>query len=204
MKSGKTIYLFVTLVVAIPLAVFGIASLYEKYFQRLPILGPEQHQVSDFSFQDHLGETITRGNWKGKIVLAGYFFTSCSSVCPKMVAQVKRVQALEDKNVLINFFTVDPKRDSVEKLERYADRNGINSNWLLLTGDKISLYRFARKDLMIEATDGDGGPGDFIHSDNLVLIDPQQRIRGYYKGTDDGEVGRLIHDINKLKIEFKL
>lgn len=204
MKSGKTIYLFVTLVIAIPLAVFGITSWYEKYIQRLPILGPEQHQIADFSFQDQMGETITRENWKGKIVLAGYFFTSCSSVCPKMVAQVKRVQALADKHVLINFFTVDPKRDSVDKLRRYADRAGINSNWLLLTGDKISLYRFARKELLIDATDGDGGPGDFIHSDNLVLIDPQQRIRGFYKGTDKEEIARLLYDINKLKIEFKL
>jgi protein SCO1/2 len=92
----------------------------------------------------------------------------------------------------------------VGKLKNYADHMGIGSNWHLLTGDKIELYRFARKDLMIVATDGDGGPSDFIHSENLVLIDPTGRIRGYYKGTDEGEVNALIHDIDKLKIEFKL
>ncbi len=57
---------------------------------------------------------------------------------------------------------------------------------------------------MIDATDGDGGPGDFIHSDQLVLIDPLKRIRGYYNGTDENEVNRLIHDIDKLQIEFHL
>ncbi len=204
MKSGKTIWLFVIMVVIVPIAVYGITSWYESHFRSLPILGPEKHQISDFSFQDQHGEMITKENWKGKIVLAGYFFTSCSSVCPKMIAQVKRIEPDADKYLLINFFTVDPKRDSVGRLRKYADRNGINSNWFFLTGDKISLYRFARKDLMIEATDGDGGPGDFIHSDNLVLIDPQQRIRGYYKGTDVSEMDRLQHDIDKLKIEFKL
>ena len=36
------------------------------------------------------------------------------------------------------------------------------------------------------------------------LIDPLGRIRGYYNGTDEAEVNGLIHDIDKLKIEFKL
>ena len=54
----------------------------------------------------------------------------------------------------------------------------LRTDWFLLTGEKISLYKFARTDLMIDATDGDGGPGDFIHSDQLVLIDPLKRIRG--------------------------
>jgi protein SCO1/2 len=105
--------------------------------------------------------------------------------------------------VLISSLTVDPDRDSVGRLRTYAEHTGIKTNWLLLTGEKISLYKFARKDLMIVATDGDGGPADFIHSEDLVLVDPLERIRGYYKGTDETEVNRLIHDIDKLKIEFK-
>ena len=51
------------------------------------------------------------------------------------------------------------------------------------------------------ATDGDGGPDDFIHSEQLVLIDRQKRIRGYYKGTSEKEVQQLIIDIKKLKYE---
>jgi protein SCO1/2 len=54
---------------------------------------------------------------------------------------------------------------------------------------------------MIVATDGDGGPNDFIHSEKLVLIDKQRRIRGYYSGTSDKEVTQLIHDIKKLNHE---
>ena len=57
---------------------------------------------------------------------------------------------------------------------------------------------------MIDATDGDGGPGDFIHSDKIVLIDPLKQIRGYYTGTDEIDINRLMHDIDRLKIEFKL
>jgi protein SCO1/2 len=204
MKSGRTIYLFVILVVVVPFTVFGITRWYETHFQRLPILGPEKHLIGNFSFTDQHGGNITQANWKGKIVVASYFFTSCPSICPKVFYQLKRVKAYGDKNVLITSLTVDPDRDSVGKLRIYAEHNGINDNWLLLTGEKISLYRFARKDLMIIATDGDGGPADFIHSDNLVLIDPLYQIRGYYKGTDETDVNRLIHDIDKLKTEFKM
>ena len=54
---------------------------------------------------------------------------------------------------------------------------------------------------MIVATDGDGGPNDFIHSEKLVLVDKQKRIRGYYDGTSGQEVDQLIEDIKKLKNE---
>ena len=76
-----------------------------------------------------------------------------------------------------------------------------NGNWDLLTGDKKELYKLARNSFMIVATDGDGGPDDFIHSEKLVLIDKQKRIRGYYQGTSEKATEQLIHDIKKLKDE---
>jgi protein SCO1/2 len=73
--------------------------------------------------------------------------------------------------------------------------------WDLLTGDKKELYRLARNSFLVSATDGDGGPDDFIHSEKLVLIDTQKRIRGFYSGTDEAEVNQLIKDIKKLALE---
>ena|SRR5664279_1874991 len=204
MKSARIIYLFVAGVIIIPVTVFGITKWYGSRFQRLPVLGPEKHIVGNFRFRDQKGEEITQKNWTGEIIVANYFFTSCPSICPKLMAGLQKVQALGSKYISINSFTVDPERDSVGRLKKYADKNGIRDHWLLLTGDKISLYKFARTDLLIDATDGDGGPGDFIHSDKLVLIDPKMQIRGFYNGTEESELDRLIRDIDKLKIEFKL
>jgi len=204
MKSIRIIYLFVAGVIIIPFTVFGITTWFGSQFQRLPVLGPEKHIVGDFSFMDQTGEVISQKNWAGKIVVANYFFTSCPAVCPKLMSALQKVQERKSKNVLINSFTVDPARDSVGKLKTYAGKHGITNGWSLLTGDKISLYKFARTDLLIDATDGDGGPADFIHSDRLVLVDPLRQIRGYYNGTDAGDVDRLIGDIKKLKKEFNL
>ena len=204
MKSVRIIYLFVAGVIIIPITVFGITSWFGSRFQRLPVLGPEKHIVGDFSFKNQLDEEISQKNWTGKIVVANYFFTSCPAVCPKLMGALQKVQVRRSKNVLINSFTVDPARDSIGKLKTYADKHEITDGWSLLTGDKISLYKFARTDLLIDATDGDGGPADFIHSDRLVLIDPLRQIRGYYNGTDSGDLDRLISDIEKLKKEFNL
>ena len=204
MKSIRIIYLFVAGVIIIPFTVFGITAWFESQFQCLPVLGPEKHLVGDFSFKNQLNEEITQNNWTDKIVVANYFFTSCPAVCPKLMSALQKVQERKSKNVLINSFTVDPARDSVGKLNTYAGKHGITNGWSLLTGDKISLYKFARTDLLIDATDGDGGPADFIHSDRLVLVDPLRQIRGYYNGTDAGDVDRLIGDIKKLKKEFNL
>jgi len=74
--------------------------------------------------------------------------------------------------------------------------------WHLLTGDKKALYDQARHGYLISALTGDGGPDDFIHSEKLVLIDKDKRIRGFYDGTDTKDVTRLMHEIEVLKFEY--
>jgi protein SCO1/2 len=78
----------------------------------------------------------------------------------------------------------------------------IQGNWNLLTGSKKEIYLLARKSFLIVATDGDGGPNDFIHSELLVLVDKEKRIRGYYNGTRETDVNDLIRDITRLKKEY--
>lgn len=152
--------------------------------------------------QDNIKSGTER--WNDKIVVVNFFFTHCMGVCPKMTNNLKKVQEAyhDDTSVIINSLTVDPASDSTAQLKLYSERFGIQSkNWQLLTGDKKEIYRLARNEFKILATDGDGGPNDFIHSEKLVLVDKQKRIRGYYDGTDMTEVKQLIKDILKLKDE---
>jgi protein SCO1/2 len=189
-------------VLTVPFAVYGLVNWYQDRFQRLPVLGAQGHIIADFRFQNQSGQWVSSKDWNGKIVVAHYFFTHCPSICPKMLYQMKRVQAYAGvKNLQLLSFTVDPERDSVSRLQQYAAKQGIKGAWNLLTGDKKSLYRLARNSFLITATDGDGGPDDFIHSERLVLIDAQKRIRGFYNGTDETAVNQLIKDIKKLADE---
>lgn len=194
-------WLFLLVVIAFPVTVFAVVTWFEKNKQQLPVLNPTSQTIERFSLTNQQGVTKTTDSWNGKIVVANFFFTHCPVVCPKMMKQLKRVEEayINDPQILINSFSVDPGNDSAGRLHAYAAQMNINGAWDLLTGDKQTIYRLARKGFSVVATDGDGGPTDFIHSDKLVLIDTQKRIRGYYDGTDEIEVNQLIKDIKRLK-----
>ena len=202
----NSIWLFVIAIVCVPVTLFAVVSWYQGKFQQLPVMGGDDHVISEFQMKDHQGRIISEKNWENKIVVADFFFTHCPSICPKMTKNLATVQQAfsNDPGLLIQSYSVDPERDSVGQLSQYAARFGITgSNWSLLTGDKKEIYRLARKSFLIVATDGDGGPQDFIHSDKLVLIDTKKRIRGYYDGTSVSETRQMITDIKKLKKESR-
>jgi protein SCO1/2 len=161
------------------------------------------HSVPDFTFTSHMGDTVSRDIMQGKIVIADFFFTECKGICIPMSRNMARVQEhfIEQDGILLLSHTVDPERDSVAKLYDYAMLYDVNpKKWLMLTGTKPDLYGIARKGYMITADEGDGGPDDFIHSERFVLLDRSQRIRGYYDGTSDEDIERLLVDAGKLMV----
>jgi protein SCO1/2 len=211
MKKKSTIWVFVILVFLVPFVGYAGYILYENKFQKLPVYGKESlingkkvdHEIQAFELISQDGKISTINEWNDKIVVVDFFFTHCPGICPKMTNSLKNIQkAFPDKEIWISSFSVDPERDTAEQLKWYTAKFGINTaNWQFLTGDKKDIYKLARNGFMIVATDGDGGPNDFIHSEKLVLVDKQKRIRGYYDGTSEKEVNTLIQDIKKLKHE---
>ena len=93
-----------------------------------------------------------------------------------------------------------PEKDSVAVLNEYAKLNNIDSKkWHLLTGDKKELYDIARKGYFAISKVDDNIQDAFIHTENFILVDNYQRIRGVYNGTLPYEITRLIEDIYFLK-----
>lgn len=178
----------------------------------LPVIGPKKagnedtvyHTIAPFSFTNQLGETVTEQNTKDKIYIANFFFATCQSICPRMNTQLGRVQDAykNDAGILFLSHTVNPLNDTVEVLAQYGAKYGaIKGKWHLLTGDKKSLYDLAKTSYLINAVEDDGSEEGFIHSEFLLLIDKQKRIRGTYDGTDSIMVNKLIEDIKLLKTE---
>ena len=204
MQKRSTIVLFIVAVFVLPFSAWALLNFYERKFQALPVIGKtKDHHIGHFRLVNQDGIVKTEKQWDDKIVVADFFFTHCPTICPKMISSMKRVneEFKNDSAIWLSSFSVDPERDSATQLKTYVDRFGIvTAKWDLLTGDKREIYKLARNSFMIVATDGDGGPNDFIHSERLVLIDPQKRIRGYYDGTSDTEVKQLVNDTKKQKI----
>lgn len=191
-------WLFVLLVFVVPFTIFALVNWYGREHRKLPVLG----SVTDFSLPNQDSEIVSLSNWEGKIVVADFFFTNCGTICPKMTVNMKKAakEFINDDEVRFSSFTVDPERDSAAALKDFAKRVGLPlKNWDLVTGSKPEIYKLARNGFKIVATDGDGGPEDFIHSSRFVLIDKQKRIRGYYDGVDENEVEQLMRDVVLLK-----
>jgi protein SCO1/2 len=134
---------------------------------------------------------------KGCVYVAEYFFTTCQGICPVMNRQMERVQQAfaGERNFKILSHTVNPEYDSVAVMMDYAvAHHALRDKWYMLTGDKKMLYDVARREYYLNTEQGDGGPNDFIHTQNFALLDTLGRIRGYYDGTDSADVDRLIQD----------
>ena len=159
------------------------------------------HTISDFSFTNQNGKSITQKDYEGKIYVADFFFTSCKSICPKMTTNLVEVQKafLDNPKVKLLSFSVMPDIDSVTVLKEYAKINSvIDSKWNLVTGDKKAIYAMARKSYLAVKQGKPEELYDMVHTENFVLVDSKRRIRGFYDGTKKEEIKRLIEDINWL------
>jgi len=200
---------------------FGIAVVAGTFIlrreERLPVYHPGQldqrlvdpsvrhsageHHIKDFRLTDQRGGTVTLADARGKVIVADFFFTTCGSICPKMGVQMARVQDAykADDRLLLLSHSVTPEIDSVPLLKAYGERYGADPDrWRLMTGDRRQIYDLARTSYFACTEEGDGGPDDFVHTENFVLVDTLRRIRGFYDGTSPKDVDRLIADIGKL------
>ena len=163
------------------------------------------HSIADFSCTDQFGKTITQKNIEGKIHVANFFFTACGSICPKMMSNLKTTYEgfKTDTNIVFLSYSVTPWRDSVERLKKYAGNSGIIfSNWHLLTGNKGDIYKLARTSYFAEEDFGySKDSSQFLHTEHILLIDKQKKIRGIYNGTLELETQQLAKDIEMLKNE---
>jgi protein SCO1 len=204
-------------ILLIPSLAYLLITRGKNNYTRLEIFGPREavstgsndtlyHTVSSFDLIAENGERFSSAALENKIVVTEFFFATCQTICPKMSMQMKRVQDAykDDPEIMLLSFTVNPEKDSAEALASYAkEYNAIPGKWKFLTGDKKQIYELARKSFFLTAVEGDGGPDDFIHSEKLVLVDKDKRIRGYYDGTDYESVNLLIDEIKVLKWEYK-
>lgn len=208
--------IILVLLLTFPSVFYIVLTTGNHNFVRLPILGEKElaangkdtiyHTIPPFKFVNQEGDTVTEKSYEGKIYVADYFFTTCQTICPKMAAQLLRVQEkFEHTNGLVQILshTVNPEADSVPVLKAYSEMVHADTKmWTFVTGDKKQLYDIARNGYLINALQGDGGADDFIHSELFVLVDKEKRIRGVFDGTNLQGVSNLIDAIKVLMAEY--
>lgn len=222
-ETGTKKYLILFAILFLPTILYLIFVRGEHNFAHLPFITytdmdgeTVNRKAPPFSFTNQEGNTITNKDVEGKIYLVDFFFTSCPSICPIMTANLMKIQdrfAHYDEFMILSH-TVDPKRDTPEKLKEYADDRKIDSkNWHFLTGKKDSLYTVAY-DYLSSAMEDSLAPGGFLHTEYFVLVDKEGVLRsredddgniiGVYDGTDAHQMRDLIDDIKVLIAEYNL
>lgn len=164
------------------------------------------HTIDTFSFIDQRGEHVTHETTAGKVYVANFFFTTCPGVCRIMTNELRAVQETYTGSgeVMILSHSVMPWVDTVAQLQRFEALYEIDGEmWKLLTGSKDRIYHMARTSYFADEGFGKSvtDSSDFLHTENVMLIDRKKRIRGVYNGTLELDVKRLIEDIEVLRAE---
>jgi len=213
--------IILALILALPGFLYYLLTVKGKNrYEPLSIFGPKQvektthlvngkatpdtlyHTLSDFNLTDQDGKPVSFKTFDDKIIVVNFFYTRCPNICNEMNHNISNIVADYAKNKMVAFasITVDPQRDPVPVLKKYADGFKAEApKWLFLTGDTAVIYPLARKGFLVNALELDSS--NFIYSDKIILIDKHKRIRGYYSGTLPDDVQRLDDEIKVLVSE---
>jgi len=184
--------------------------------------GCSQHEIPDlgkipaFQLRDQDGKAFTERDLQGRVWVADFFFTSCAGACPLLTQRMKGVQEFihsqipeaQRKRAKIVSFSVDPERDTPERLKTYAERFGSDPRvWTYLTGPVeevtrtvVTGFKISMSKLPAQQASLDSIPEGFdvVHGEKFVLVDSTGRIRGYFNSDEKESMREMLENFRKL------
>ncbi|HXS98931.1 MAG TPA: SCO family protein [Candidatus Limnocylindrales bacterium] len=153
-----------------------------------------------FRLTDQGGHPFDSHALAGHIWVADFVYTTCPGPCPMMSSQMHRLQdataAEELTDVRFVSFTVDPAHDTPPVLAAYSKHFKADpARWTFLTGPQPEMNAVGMG-FKLNPIDG-----SLDHSTRFALVDRRGRIRGFYLTSEDGFMGRLLHNIRQLERE---
>ena len=145
---------------------------------------------SDFELVDHRGETFNIARMEDVWTMVFFGFTNCPDICPTTLATLNAMYEdlgdSEKENLQIVMVSLDPERDTVEKMALYVPY--FNEDFIGVTGNPYSILGLSTQ-LTIAYTKVDLGDDNYTvdHSTQVVLINPKGHYHGFFKAPH-GEV----------------
>lgn len=160
------------------------------------------HRIPGFEFRNQHGDIVNQDDVAGQVYVANFFFATCSGICPMIRDRLQAVQTAyaKEDDVVILTHTIRPTVDTEAVLQAYARINDIRpGKWHLLRGERDALYDFAQRAYFANEDLGQPQSDDnFLHSENVLLIDRRGHIRGIYNGLSETAIEHLVADIAVL------
>jgi protein SCO1 len=175
-------------------------------FREIQLRHLESHELANlgtvppFQLTNQNGQPFGTANLADKIWIADFIYSTCPGPCPMISSRMSEMQKpLEKTDVHLVSFTVDPERDTPQRLREYAGRlHAQPDRWDFLTGPKSTIYDLSVRGFKLAASEHGVDQGQPLHSTRLILVDRQGIIRGYYDATEADAITRLLADANHL------
>jgi protein SCO1 len=167
-------------------------------------------EVQNFTNTNQNSEKVSLADLKGKVWLANFIFTNCTTVCPPMTRNMSEVQdklneeGIEDYEIVS--FSVDPIRDTQEALKEYISHyEADETNWHLLTGyTEEEIGTFAEKSFQAIAIP-DPNSDQFVHGTSFYLVDQEGKVVKSYQGNKQGSeevpFDEIVQDVKQLSAQ---
>jgi protein SCO1/2 len=187
----------------IVLAVVGMALAFRSWRSSeratsspLPRLGV----VPEFSLIDQEARPFGLKDLQGKVWVANFIAIRSSGPDPILSSRFAELDSdfRKDERLRLISFTVDPQNDTPEALRDYARRFEASVRWSFLTGNKQKIDELVRTGFQLAEHDSRSLSRDGIQSTNFILVDANGTIRGYYDGTSNETVQRILTDVGSL------
>jgi protein SCO1/2 len=164
--------------------------------------------LPEFELVAQTGQGFGSAQLRGQVWIANFIFTSCPTMCPELTRKMRSVRdRFRATGTRVHFvsFSVDPERDTPEKLKAYAEKYGADpSDWAFLTGTLGAVER-AVVDGFKTPMDKDEASEDtnlfnITHGSRFVLVDRELGVRGFYE-VDEPGLERLSEDTKRLIVD---
>ncbi|MCC3371987.1 SCO family protein [Cohnella sp. REN36] len=161
-----------------------------------------QYQLESFQYTDQEGNPKTLSDLKGKVWVADFMFTHCTTVCPLLTANMAELQQeLKDAGIEAELvsFSVDPENDHPEAIKTYMSKFSDDlTNWHGLTGYSFDdIQSYGRNNFKM-AIQKDTASGQVIHGTSFFLVDQTGTVVTSYDGQEP-PFDKIKKDIKALK-----
>lgn len=158
----------------------------------------------DFVLSSHRGEPFDLKEARGKVVLLFFGFTLCPDVCPTTLATLARVSELlgDDRSRMMPVFvSVDPDRDSAERLQEYLEFFGLDGQGVAVTGTTQEIDRVVNQYAAFYEFEHSTSEAGYLvnHTTTLYLIDQRGRVRHVFRYGDSA--ARIADGVRQVLVE---
>jgi len=184
-----------------------VVILLGAWFQAKPLITehpmPDYGPTPEFSLTNQSGQLVTTEELRGSLLVVGFVFTRCPSVCPALSARMQRLQytlaRLPQKDVTLLSITIDPEHDTPAVLSEYAaEYDADPSRWQFLTSEPDSIRAVLDGfHVSAERIDDPDKPNNILHSEAMLLVDADGTLIGVYQGETE-QLVTLPQDIRRI------